>query len=151
MKKLLAERTPEEAEAELWKLKNDLRYAGVNDDNAFRTWGYAPVDDTFKAFAEPKQPFFGLTILSCERGIIRQSLDGLYIHGENGVEEITVSGHSGRAAELMQVYDAVFNDTPTFHDGRWGKGTVELCQAIERSANEKRSVELQYQVSVGDD
>ncbi len=151
MKKLLAERTPAEAEAELWKLKNDLRYAGVNDENAFRNWGYAPVDDSFKTFAQPKQPFFGLTILSCERGIIRQSLEGLYLHGEDGVEEIKVTGHSRRAAELMQVYDAVFNDTPTFHDGRWGKGTVELCQAIERSANEKRSVDLRYQVPVGDE
>jgi phthalate 4,5-cis-dihydrodiol dehydrogenase len=151
MKKLLAENSPDDVEKELWKLKNDLRYGGVNDEQAFQTWGYAPVDPNFKPFDKPKQPFFGLTILSCERGIIRQSLDGLYIHGEDGVEEIIVSGHSGRAAELMQVYDAVFNNTPTFHDGRWGKGTVELCQAIEQSANENRPVNLRYQVPVGDD
>jgi len=45
----------------------------------------------------------------------------------------------------------VFNDTPSFHDGRWGKGTVELCQAIEQSAKEGRAVELKYQVPVGDE
>jgi predicted dehydrogenase len=151
MKRLLRERSAEDAEKALWELKNDLRYAGVNDEQAFRNWGYAPVTPGFEPFPEPKQPFFGLTILSCERGIVRQSPDGIYVHGEDGVEEIRVTGHSGRAAELMQVYDAVFNGTPTFHDGRWGKGTVELCQAIERSANERRTVALEFQVPVGDD
>jgi phthalate 4,5-cis-dihydrodiol dehydrogenase len=151
MVKLLAEKSPDEAEAELWKLKNDLRYGGVSDLNAFQHWGYAPVSEGFEPFPEPVQPFFGLIIAACDRGIIRQSVKGLYVHGDDGVEEIEVTGHSGRAAEFMQVYDAVFNDTPSFHDGRWGKGTVELCQAIEQSAKEGRAVELKYQVPVGDE
>ena len=151
MKKLLAEKSPEDAEAELWKLKNDLRYGGINDNESFQRWGYAPVTPGFEPFAEPVQPFFGLIIVACDRGIIRQSLEGLYIHGDNGVEEVVVTGHSGRAAEFMQVYDAVFNDTPSFHDGRWGKGTVELCQAIEESAREGRPIDLKYQVAVGDE
>lgn len=151
MTRLLAEKSPDEAEAELWKLKNDLRYGGVSDLKAFQNWGYAPVSEGFEPFPEPVQPFFGLIIAACDRGIIRQSMKGLYVHGDDGVEEIEVTGHSGRAAEFMQVYDAVFNDTPSFHDGRWGKGTVELCQAIEQSAKEGRAVELKYQVPVGDE
>lgn len=150
MRRLLAEKAPEDAERELWKLKNDLRYAGINDREAFQRWGYAPVTEGFKTFEEPKQPFFGLILVSCERGIIRQSLDGLYIHDDEGIEEIKVTGHSGRAAEFMQMYDAVINGIPCFHDGRWGKATVELCQAIERSATERRTIDLKYQVPVGD-
>ncbi|MFD0849981.1 Gfo/Idh/MocA family protein [Sphingosinicella xenopeptidilytica] len=151
MKRLLAEKSADAAEAELWKLKNDLRYGGVSDNEAFQRWGYAPVTPGFKPFDEPVQPFFGLIIVACDRGIIRQSLEGLYIHGDHGVEEVPVTGHSGRAAEFMQVYDAVFNDKPSFHDGRWGKGTVELCQAIEQSAAERRTIELKHQVPVGDE
>src|SRR6185312_1553164 len=38
----------------------------------------------------PHQPHFGLTLVSCERGDIRQSPDGLYVYAEAGREEIAV-------------------------------------------------------------
>ncbi|MGY6258919.1 hypothetical protein ACXIVK_36360 [Paraburkholderia caledonica] len=50
----------------------------------------------------------------------------------------------------MKVYDGVFNDKPSFHDGKWGKSTVELSQAIEQSANEKRTVHPKYQVPISE-
>ena len=36
----------------------------------------------------PHHPHFGLTVVSCERGDIRQSPDGLYVYSERGREEI---------------------------------------------------------------
>jgi phthalate 4,5-cis-dihydrodiol dehydrogenase len=89
------------------------------------------------------QPFFGLTVVSCERGAMRQSADGLLIYDENGIEEIPLAQElRGRAAELMDVYDAVVRGKALFHDGRWGMATLEACLAILISAKEKREIIL---------
>ena len=39
----------------------------------------------------PHQPHFGLTLVSCERGDIRQSPDGLFVYSDKGREEITLA------------------------------------------------------------
>ena len=35
-----------------------------------------------------RQPFFGLTLVSCERGALRQSADGVFIYDEHGRTEV---------------------------------------------------------------
>lgn len=100
-------------------------------------WGYPDKPEI------DHQPFFGLTIVSCERGAMRQSADGLLIYDEHGVEEVPLAKEMrGRAAELMDVYNAVVHGKPLFHDGRWGMATLEACLAILISAKEKREVQL---------
>jgi len=75
------------------------------------------------ARAEVHQPFFGFTLVSCERGDIRQSPDGLIVYGEEVKKEIAVArGVRGGQAEINELYEAVFNNRPLFHDGRWGRG-----------------------------
>jgi phthalate 4,5-cis-dihydrodiol dehydrogenase len=37
---------------------------------------------------KPRQPFFGLTLVSCERGTLRQSADGVFIYDERGRSEV---------------------------------------------------------------
>ncbi len=95
----------------------------------------------------PHQPFFGLTVVSCERGVIRQSADGLYVYTADGQKEIPCpKTHGGRAAELEELYQGVTQGRPVFPDGRWGKATLEACMAILKSSKEKREIELTHQV-----
>ena len=98
------------------------------------------------------QPFFGLTIVTCEKGEIRQSPDGLFIYDDEGKKEILLPrGIDAREAELKEFYEGIVNDRPIFHDGRWGQATLEVCLAILRSAAERREVAMSHQVPVPDD
>jgi phthalate 4,5-cis-dihydrodiol dehydrogenase len=95
----------------------------------------------------PKQPFFGLTLVSCERGAIRQSADGVFIYDEHGRTEVPCPSWDGPLkVELEDFYQAVSEDKPVPHDGRWGKATLEVCLAIIQSSREGREVVLSHQV-----
>ncbi|HUK58065.1 MAG TPA: Gfo/Idh/MocA family oxidoreductase [Stellaceae bacterium] len=93
-----------------------------------------------------RQPFYGLTIVSCERGVIRQSPDGLYLYSESGCEEIPVARQMGRAAELIELRDALAEGRPVFPDGTWGRATLEVCLGILESSRTRRDVTLRHQV-----
>ncbi len=100
---------------------------------------------------EVHQPFFGFTLVSCERGDIRQSPGGLIVYGEESKKEISVArGVRGRQAEINELYDAVVNDRQLFHDGWWGEATLEVCLAVIDSASEGKEVLLSHQVAVQD-
>jgi len=100
---------------------------------------------------EKRQPFFGLTVVTCEKGDIRQSPDGLFVYTEEGKKEITIArGSHGREAELKEFYDAIVNNRLLFHDGRWGEATLEVCLGILQSAAEKREIIMAHQVAVPD-
>src|SRR5712692_9596998 len=59
---------------------------------------------------ETHQPFFGMMVVTCEKGDMRQSPDGIYIYGEQERREIPVAkGIRGRQAEVKELYEAVFN------------------------------------------
>ncbi|HEY2990894.1 MAG TPA: Gfo/Idh/MocA family oxidoreductase [Candidatus Binatia bacterium] len=92
------------------------------------------------------QPFYGLTIVSCERGDIRQSPDGLYVYTIDGVREVPCAPSQGRGAELIELYEALAQDRPVFPDGRWGKATLEVVLAILQSSREKKEIALAHQV-----
>jgi len=95
--------------------------------------------------ARKRMPFFGLTIVSCERGVIRQSPDGLYLYDANGCTELAVPANPERAAELTELRDAIAGRRPVFPDGRWGAATLEVCLAILQSTREGRSIALARQ------
>ena len=52
---------------------------------------------------------------------------------------------ASRFSELQELYDAVTQDRPVFHDGRWGMATLEVCLAIMQSARERREILLTHQ------
>ncbi len=94
-----------------------------------------------------KQPFFGLTIVTCERGDIRQSPHGLYVYDEFGRRELPLkSGLSARAAEMQEFFAAIRDDRTPAHDGRWAQATLEVCLAILESSETGREVSLRHQV-----
>jgi len=89
---------------------------------------------------------FGLTVATCERGDVRQSTTGLLIYGDDGITEMPVVGRSAsRNSELQELYEAVVQDRPVYHDGRWGMATLEVCLAIMQSARERREIMLSHQ------
>jgi phthalate 4,5-cis-dihydrodiol dehydrogenase len=92
------------------------------------------------------QSFFGITVVACEQGIIRQSPNGLFVYSEKGREEIPCGKDEGRAAELKSLQEAIDENRPPFLDGRWGKATLEVCLGMLQSSKERREITLSHQV-----
>jgi phthalate 4,5-cis-dihydrodiol dehydrogenase len=98
--------------------------------------------------AAPLQPFFGLTIASCDRGDIRQSQQGLYLYTERGREELVLpADRSPRSLVLDEFAGAILGEAPAVHDGRWGLATLEVCAAVLTSSQSGRDVALMHQVA----
>lgn len=99
------------------------------------------------AASKPRQPFFGLTLVSCERGALRQSADGIFIYDEHGRIEVPCPEWSGPLkVELEDFYKSVTAEEPVLHDGKWGKATLEVCLAILQSSHDGREQFLYHQV-----
>jgi phthalate 4,5-cis-dihydrodiol dehydrogenase len=131
-RKLREVRTPEQEE----QLKESMRYGGTRAGDLSHLWG-----------GERKHPFFGLTVVSCEKGDIRQTPEGLRVYGESEWREIHLPAASrGREAEALELYDAVVQGRPIFHGGRWGAATLEVCLAMLESAKERKEIFLSHQV-----
>ena len=92
------------------------------------------------------QPFFGLTIASCEGGDVRQSPDGLYVYDAEGRREITLDPKGHGRGELTEMRAALQEDRPTFPDARWGMATLEVILAIRASSDAGKEVSLSHQV-----
>ena len=88
------------------------------------------------------QPFYGLTVVSGERGVLRQSPDGILVYAANGCEEITLPIESRAAAELIEMRDALAQDRPAFPDGRWGRDTLAVATAMLQSSREEREIPI---------
>ena len=99
-----------------------------------------------------RHAFFGLTLVSCERGDMRQTPTGLTIYGDDGSKEVAVpagEGYNRRycSVEVDEMCRAVREDTPVrIHDARWGKSTQEVVLGVIRSSDERREVTMQHQV-----
>jgi phthalate 4,5-cis-dihydrodiol dehydrogenase len=94
----------------------------------------------------PSSP--GNVIVSCERGEIRQSENGLYVYDDDGRhdEPFTVEGDV-RIQEALELRRALAGQ-PIFRDGRWGMATLEVVLAIAESAAQRKEVKLSSQVAV---
>ncbi len=98
--------------------------------------------------AAPHQPVFGLTLVSCERGDIRQSPQGLCVYDEGGVREIVLpTDRSPRDCVLDEFHAAVRGHAPAVRDGRWGLANLEVCVAAMESSRLGREVALREQVA----
>ena len=127
----------EPMEAELERRKELGRYGAPAGADSWANWGYSATIDF------PNQPFFGLTLVNCERGAMRQSPHGLLVYDEQGRREVPLDKEvRGRAAELMELYNTVVHGKPAFHDGRWGMATLEICLAMLASSRERKEILL---------
>jgi len=96
----------------------------------------------------PHQPHFGLTLVSCERGDIRQSPDGLLVYSERGREEITLSTDKSPRDLVLEEFAEAIAGQPTTHNGRWGLANLEVCMAAIESSRTGKEIELIHQVPV---
>ncbi len=142
----LASKSDEEMEHIIEAQKEQGRYGAEDvDPSTWELWGYSGPEEI------KHQPFFGLTLVSCEKGALRQSPDGILIYGETEKREILLDKElRGRAAELMDLYNGVVNGQPLFHDGRWGMATLEVCLAIIESAKDGKEIRMSRQVAMED-
>jgi phthalate 4,5-cis-dihydrodiol dehydrogenase len=96
----------------------------------------------------PFQPTFGLTVVSCERGDIRQSPRGLYVYSADGREEIVLpTDTSPRDLVLDEFHDALTGRRAPIHDGRWGLANLEVTVAAIESSETGREIELKHQIA----
>jgi phthalate 4,5-cis-dihydrodiol dehydrogenase len=92
-----------------------------------------------------RQPHFGLLIVSCERGDMRPSADGVLIYDEQGKRELPLpAGRAGpfRDRVVDELVEAALHGKRPLHDGRWGMATVAATEALMLSARERREVVL---------
>ncbi len=130
--------------------KEQLRYGARELDRG--PWGHGwELNEGRSENRRRHQKFFGPLIATCEKGDLRQSQDGILIYGDKEKKEIPLEqAMVGRQAEVTELYEAVMNGRPMFHDGRWGEATLEVCLAILQSTAERREVYLSHQVPVMD-
>jgi phthalate 4,5-cis-dihydrodiol dehydrogenase len=95
----------------------------------------------------PHQPHFGLTLVSCERGDIRQSPDGLFVYSDKGRDTVALSTErSPRDLVLDEFAAAIAGKAPPIHDGRWGLANLEICLAAIESSKSGKAIELVHQI-----
>jgi phthalate 4,5-cis-dihydrodiol dehydrogenase len=98
-------------------------------------------------------PHYGLLLVSCTDGDIRPMPDGVNVYDRNGWRKICLPqprSYPDKSAVLDEMHFSITASVTPPHDGRWGKATLEVCDAIRVSARERREVELVHQVSFRD-
>jgi len=97
------------------------------------------------------QPHFGLLVVTCARGEMRASVDGLFVYDASGKHEIALpksASMPGRSEVLDDMIAAIRTGRPPLQDGRWAKANVEATLALLQSARERREIALKHQVGV---
>ena len=95
----------------------------------------------------PHQPHFGLTIVSCAGGEMRQSPDGLIIYTDKGREEVKLEGNiSPRYLVLEEFANAISGEGGVVHTGHWGAAILEICAAVLESARLGQEIRLVHQI-----
>ena len=126
-----------------------LRQLGgsAKEEEARRTrYGYGlSRHDASSHSAEQHQPHFGTMIVTCQRGDMKPSTDGVLVFSEDGVREIQITtgaGLAGRDRLLDELCDAVANGAMPIHNGKFARGTVEAVLAILDSSRQRREIPL---------
>ena len=90
----------------------------------------------------------GTIIVSCERGDMRIGPRGIFIYDDEGVREVTGESSVNARGEIQEMYEAVINDKPVHHSGRWGMATAEAIFGMVESSQTGKVVEFTHQVPV---
>jgi phthalate 4,5-cis-dihydrodiol dehydrogenase len=96
--------------------------------------------------APAHQPHFGMLLVSCERGDLRPSADGVLIYDEHGMHERLLPparAFPNKDTVVDALYDAVVRGRPPRFDGRWGMATLEASLALIESARTRREIVLE--------
>lgn len=115
----------------------------THDESHERSHALSYGNRTASASANPApttrahQPHFGEIVVSCTRADLRLTPDGVTAYTDHGViAEPLPSVHDlpGHSAVLDELAAAIHTGHPPRHDGRFGRETVRVCNAIAESA-----------------
>jgi phthalate 4,5-cis-dihydrodiol dehydrogenase len=124
--------------------------AAVKSAGAYGTAAQKPASSSADTW---HQPHFGVMIVSCSLGDLRPSPDGVLIYDRQGRREISVPApriYPDKGGVIDELYDCFVTGRPPLHDGRWGRATMEVCEAILASARDRKEVFLSRQTPVND-
>jgi len=96
-------------------------------------------------------PHFGVTIVSGPKGDLRQSAEGIFLYGPEGLREIAVEppqAFPDKVGVLAEMYQAIFLGKTIAHSGEWGKATMEVCLGLLQSSREGREIQMRQQVAL---
>jgi phthalate 4,5-cis-dihydrodiol dehydrogenase len=103
--------------------------------------------DAFSADGQFSHNHFGLFVVSCDRGDLCPSPEGVTIYGDLDRSLDPLPPPVVPRAEVAEeLHAAVYGSVAPLHSGRWGRATLEICLAILSSARNGGEVELQYQI-----
>jgi phthalate 4,5-cis-dihydrodiol dehydrogenase len=151
------------SDADRVRMRRDL-LAGTRDEDGekeqFRIGGRRDPTKAQHAGQTGWKPFdLGPVEVSCERGVMRNAENGIVIYSDRGREERDLrtlqrpepdpSGGLSLAI-LEELYASVVDGRPLYHDGVWGRATLEVVLALLTSARERREVLLSRQVAMPD-
>jgi phthalate 4,5-cis-dihydrodiol dehydrogenase len=95
--------------------------------------------------------YFGLTVVSCEHGDIRQTPSGLMVYGDQERWEAPLTpGIAGRDLMVSELAAAVIDGIAPLHSARWAKATLEVSLAVLESSRTHREILLSHQVPTND-
>lgn len=150
----------DEARAELRRALRSGRRDEEQEKEEFRVGGRRDPTAAAKNAGGPQEwsPFdLGPVELSCERGFIRNARRGLAVYDDDGRHDVELL-HLWRPepdpsgglsiAVLEELHAAVVLGRPVFHDGAWGRATLEAALAVMQSARERREILLHRQVAM---
>ena len=93
--------------------------------------------------AQPLHQHFGPLVVSCDKADLRPLPTGVMVYGEAGPRLEPLDPPAIPRLEVLdELYGAIVNGKAPLHDGAWGKGTLEVCLAILRSAREQKEILL---------
>jgi phthalate 4,5-cis-dihydrodiol dehydrogenase len=130
--------------------RRELQSGAASEDQLHRNMGYG---GRILPTEQPFLPHFGIIIVTCERGELRLSPDGIFKYDIEGCHDIAVQRGAGRAGHgdaLDALWAAVRQGQPSLHSARWGKATLEVALSILRSTREQREITLSHQVACED-
>lgn len=135
--------------AEYGAARKRLRALKSADDEAAlkaaRNYGGASFQAVAPATAHQH---FGPVIVSCERGDMRLTADGVWVYGDDRRQlEALPSPEVPRREVIDELWSVVRHGAVARHDGLWARATTETCLAILTSARQGRDVTLMHQVS----
>ena len=128
--------------------KDEMRLASMQGQRNALEGGEAPSGPPRQRF----QSDLGLLLVTCERGLLRQSPNGIYVYNDDGLREEPIEvKESGGDPTIEEAYNGIVLGKPIFHDGPWGMATLEVQLGLMRSAREQCEVYLEHQVPVPPD
>jgi phthalate 4,5-cis-dihydrodiol dehydrogenase len=150
-------------DADRARMRRELEAGTRDEDGEKAQWRVGGRRDPTKVRHEGRagwKPFdLGPVEVSCERGVMRNWENGVVVYSDRGREELDLrelqrpepdpSGGLSLAI-LEELYASVVDGRPLYHDGAWGRATLEVVLALIASARERREIHLERQVAMSD-